>query len=78
MIQNQQVMHFRATLCRVESGAPLASLPLGVRRRCVVVRWLRSWRGRVVSDDFWEMLGFVALGCLLIVLTVPLVLELLS
>jgi hypothetical protein len=49
-----------------------------VRRRCVVVRWLRSWRGRVVSDDFWEMLGFVALGCLLIVLTVPLVLELLS
>jgi hypothetical protein len=34
--------------------------------------------GRVVSDDFWEMVGFVVLGCLLIVLTVPLVLELLS
>jgi hypothetical protein len=31
-----------------------------------------------VSDDFWEMVGFFALGCLLIVLTVPLVLELLS
>jgi hypothetical protein len=31
-----------------------------------------------VSDDCWEMLGFVVLGCLLIVLTVPLVLELLS